>query len=72
MVDWGKKGYIGTIYENEVHLWNPDDNLQRHVTNSNKSVQSCLKWNADGTDFAMALNMAGVAICDFTASKVRY
>lgn len=71
VVDWGKKGYIGTIYENEVHLWHPDDNLRRHVTVTNKRVQSCLKWNTEGTEFAIALNKACIAMCDFSNFKVR-
>ncbi|XP_018571050.1 protein cortex-like [Anoplophora glabripennis] len=72
VVDWGKKGYIGTIYENEVHLWHPDDNLSRLVTNTQRRVQACLKWNEDGTQFGMALSMSGIAVWDFNASKVLY
>ncbi|KAJ8923121.1 hypothetical protein NQ315_001674 [Exocentrus adspersus] len=69
-VDWGKKGYIGTVYQNEVHLWHPQETLDRHVTDTSKRVQNCIKWNKDGTQIAMALTMGGIAIWDCEARKI--
>ncbi|KAJ8957359.1 hypothetical protein NQ318_004838, partial [Aromia moschata] len=69
VVDWGKMGYIGTIYEREVHLWHPEEKLRRHVTKTGGRVQHCVKWNRKGTLFAMAMTLSGVCVWDCNICK---
>ncbi|KAJ8986160.1 hypothetical protein NQ317_005634 [Molorchus minor] len=70
VVDWGKKGYIGTIYEGEVHLWHPEEKLTRHITETGERVCSCIKWNRDGTHLAMALTFSAICIWDCIKNKM--
>nr|XP_023013364.1 protein cortex-like isoform X1 [Leptinotarsa decemlineata]XP_023013365.1 protein cortex-like isoform X2 [Leptinotarsa decemlineata] len=69
VVDWGKKGYIAATYDGEVHLWHPEQKVSRRVTNTGRKVKNCIKWNKEGTHFAMALRNREIAIWDFESFK---
>ncbi|KAG5894731.1 hypothetical protein JTB14_006150 [Gonioctena quinquepunctata] len=68
VVDWGKKGYIAATYDGEVHLWHPEK-VPRRVTHTKSRVRNCIKWNKEGTHFAIALNNKGIAIWDSETFK---
>ncbi|CAH1164798.1 unnamed protein product [Phaedon cochleariae] len=69
VVDWGKQGYIAATYEGEVHVWHPEKKESRRVINSQWDVKNCIKWNREGTHFAVAFGFSEIAIWDFESFK---
>lgn len=59
-----------TIFEHEVHLWNPKQNHSRDKTDTGGNVQKCVKWNLKGDKFALGLNYYSFGLWDTKEKKV--
>ncbi|XP_044268125.1 protein cortex-like isoform X2 [Tribolium madens] len=68
--DWSSKGYIATIFENEVHIWN-SISKERTITSTFHRIQHSIKWRS-GTSlqFAVGLSPSSVGIWDLLARKL--
>ncbi|XP_057667953.1 uncharacterized protein LOC130900951 isoform X2 [Diorhabda carinulata] len=70
VVDWGKSGYIGTIYDYKIHLWHPEKNIRIQLTDiSGNIVENCIKWNADGSKLSTALVGGSLAVYNMQLNK---
>ncbi|CAH1275193.1 unnamed protein product [Diabrotica balteata] len=72
IVDWGNTGYIATIFDSQVHLWHPDKKVTIKVSTEfyDNTVEKCIRWNRDGSLFAVAVNINQVAVYDILGNKV--
>ncbi|XP_072380375.1 uncharacterized protein [Diabrotica undecimpunctata] len=71
IVDWGNTGYIATIFDSKVHLWHPDKKVTIKVSTEfyDNTVERCIRWNRDGSLFAVAVNINQVAVYDILGNK---
>ncbi|XP_056647709.1 protein cortex-like [Diorhabda sublineata] len=73
VVDWGKSGYIGTIYDYKIHLWHPEKNIRIQLTDiSGNIVENCIKWNADGSKLSTALVGGSLAVYNMQLNKTTH
>ncbi|XP_050501922.1 protein cortex-like [Diabrotica virgifera virgifera] len=68
IVDWGNTGYIATIFDSKVHLWHPNKKDSLEVT-TELTVARCIRWNRDGSLFAVAVNNNQVEVFDILGNK---
>lgn len=70
-MDWSSKGFLATVYDREVYLWHHVTEFPSLLTNTDKKVANCVKWNKRGNYLAIALQRGYLAVRDFYENKVR-
>lgn len=53
-MDWGRSGYIATIFSSSVYLWHNNTDHIEEILNTRIPASRALRWNNAGTLLAVA------------------
>ncbi|XP_017777028.1 PREDICTED: protein cortex [Nicrophorus vespilloides] len=70
ITEWGKSGYLASVFNKEICLWCPELSCDGFTTNTGKMVNKCIRWSTDGTRLAFSMSKKNVGILDVDVKKV--